>query len=191
MKYNSKFLIKAVLGLFIGCIIVFVCLYIPYFVYSGYTSLAGLYKSKGDYPKAESLYKQLVYIEGLFGNENSYYVESLDTLGDFYNLDQGNYIKARNTFEKSFSISEKIYNGKLKSFQKVQKYENPINKHSLDSLLTIYIYYTGEYNKAEELINRLPNKNDLGGFTPAFNPKLSYSDMLYKAQGKYDRVNIH
>jgi len=106
-------------------------------------NLAALYKSMGDYAKAEPLYKQTLRIlNKTVGEEHPRYAMSLNNLALLYSS-MGDYAKAEPLYKQALEIEKKALGE-----------EHPDYATSLHNLAALY-ESMGEYAKAEPLLRRV------------------------------------
>jgi len=106
------------------------------------TNLAMLYYEKGEYCKAEPLFKRSFAVnEKALGTDNPCVAISLNNLEGLHFL-QGDYSKAEFLFNRSLAIREKAL-----------RPDHPDVANSLNSLAVLY-KKGGDYSKAEPLFNR-------------------------------------
>ena len=141
-------------------------------------SLADLYKSQGNYDKAEPPYLEaLKIIEKALGKEHPDYANSLNNLALLYKS-QGNYAKAEPLLVEALKIIEKAL-GK----------EHADYASSLNNLANLY-KSQGNYAKAEPLYLedlRITEKA-LGKQHPDYAISLNNLAALYKSQGNYAKA---
>ena len=103
------------------------------------TYLAGLYRSQGEYARAEPLLREaLEILKKSVGENHRHYATALVNLAGLYK-DQGDYVQAEPLFVKAIEIWKKVMGEKHPSYAK-----------SLSNLAGMY-YAQGDYARAEPL----------------------------------------
>jgi len=141
-------------------------------------NLAGLYRSLGDYAKAEPLYKRSLSIrEKALGPDHPDVASSLNNLAILY-YSLGDYAKA-----------EPLYNRALAIFEKALGHDHPNVAKSLNNLAALYDAL-GDYNRAEPLYKRslAINEKVLGPNHPDVAESLNNLAELYRSLGDYAKA---
>ena len=138
-------------------------------------SLAFLLYHKGEYKKAEELYKKALLVrEKILGEEHPSIATSYNNLAGVYDS-QGKYKEAEELYKKALLIREKILGN-----------EHPDTANIYNNLALLY-NSQGKYKEAEELYNKalLINEKVLGKGHP--DTATSYNNLagVYDSQGKY------
>ena len=134
-----------------------------------------MYRSQGNYPSAEPLYKRSLAIrEKALGVEHPSVATSLNNLALLYRS-QGNYPSAEPLYKRSLAISEKALG-----------VEHPDVATSLNNLAELY-RSQGNYPVAEPLFKRSLAilEKALGADHPNVSASLNNLALLYEAQGNY------
>ncbi|MDM8552566.1 tetratricopeptide repeat protein, partial [Desulfobacterales bacterium HSG2] len=136
------------------------------------------YRSKGDYGKAEPLYRQASEIWGrVLGKDHPDYATSLNNLAELYKS-KGEYGKAEPLYLQAAEIIERVL-GK----------DHPDYAASLSGLAALYVS-TGDYRKAEPLYLQAAEIRErvLGKDHPDYATSLNNLAELYKTKGEYEKA---
>ena len=140
-----------------------------------FSELALQYDHKGDYAKAEPLFRQALQIrEKVLGPKHPHTAASLDSLALLYDH-KGDYAKAEPLFRRALQIREKVLGP-----------EHGDTAASLDSLALLYDH-KGDYAKAEPLFRRALQIREKvhGPKHPDISVSLNNLATLYEHMGAY------
>jgi CHAT domain-containing protein len=139
-------------------------------------SFAEVYRSKGDYAKAEILHwRALAIREQVFGTDHPDVARSLNYLAQIFKA-KGDYAKADSFHQRALAIREKALGP-----------DHPGVAASLNDLAILY-YIKGDYAKAESLYQRALDIREkvLGPDHPDVAASLSNLGVLYWYEGDYN-----
>ncbi|MCB0774767.1 MAG: CHAT domain-containing protein, partial [Chitinophagaceae bacterium] len=140
--------------------------------------LALLYKSMGNYSKAEPMYLEAMNVrKKVLGTEHPDYANSLNNLAFLYD-EMGNYSKAEPMYLEALNVLKKVLGS-----------EHPEYASSLNNLAILYDKM-GNYGKAEPLYAEALNirKKVLGTKHPYYAQSLNNLAFLYKSMGNYGKA---
>jgi tetratricopeptide (TPR) repeat protein len=140
--------------------------------------LGDLYRSQGNYERAEPLLQQALHLrQDLLGGRHSVVASSLNNLALLY-YSQGRYEEA-----------EPLYQQALHPYQDLLGDRHPDVAQSLNNLAALY-YSQGRYEEAEPLYQQALHLSLdlLGGRHPAVASSLNNLAGLYKAQRRYEEA---
>ncbi len=141
-------------------------------------SLAALYRSLGDYARAEPLYMEAAAIrEKIFGKQHPSYAASLNNLALLY-MSSGDYARAESLFAEATAIEEKVL-GK----------EHPDYATGLNNLALLYDSM-GEYARSEPLYLEAKTiwEKAIGKEHPNYAASLNNLAGLYESMGDIARA---
>jgi tetratricopeptide (TPR) repeat protein/CHAT domain-containing protein len=141
-------------------------------------NVAFLYDEKGNYAKAEPLYRQALEIrKAVLGEKHPEYATSLNNLGFLYNS-QGNFAKAEPLYRQALEIRKAVLGEK-----------HPAYATTLNNLAVLY-NSQGNDAKAEPLYRQALEirKAVLGEKHPAYATTLNNLAFLYNVQGNYAKA---
>jgi tetratricopeptide (TPR) repeat protein len=147
---------------------------------SSLSDLASLYKSQGQYEKAEPLYEQALEMgKRLLGEEHPDVATSLNNLAGLYR-NQGRYEQAEPMYKRALAIQEKVLSP-----------EHPNVATSLNNLAELY-RDLGRYEQAEPLHKRalVIWEKVLGPEHPNVATSLNNLAGLYDRQGRYEQAEL-
>lgn len=141
-------------------------------------NLAELYRTKGEYARAERFYERaLAIVEGLSGPEAAEVATTLNNLANLYRA------------EADYARAEPLFRRALKIYAKVEGTEHPDVALVLNNLGAIY-QDRGDYDRAEPLYLRALaiREKALGKEHPDVASTLSNLAELYGSKGEYARA---
>ena len=141
-------------------------------------NLAMMYKTRGDYGRAEQPYQRALDIrEKALGAEHPSVAASLNELASLYGA-KGEYERAEILYERALAIREKALGA-----------EHPSVATSLNNLASVY-EARGDYRRAEPLYQRALaiREKVLGAGHPGVATSLSNLASLYETRGDYRRA---
>ena len=144
------------------------------------SKLASLYKSEGQYDKAELLYKRALAIAELqLGPDHPSTGTRLNNLGSLYNL-MGRYSEAEPLLQRALMIAEKQLGP-----------DHPQTGGRLNNLGLLYVSM-GRYSEAEPLYQRSLTivEKQLGPDHPDTGIRLSGLAWLYQSMGRYSEAEL-